>query len=74
LNIEYDNGVCRKVEHQENEEDFNKRFDQWTQTHEEWFPECTQKLTCEAAEATWDRRDATSENSTPSRKSSDRPK
>jgi hypothetical protein len=28
LNIEYDNGVCRKVEHQENEEDFNKRFDQ----------------------------------------------
>jgi sugar-specific transcriptional regulator TrmB len=63
--------VYQKVEPEDTAKDFNNRFEQWKQSHDEWFQECTQNLMREPSPATWDR---VNENSTPSRKSAERPK
>ena len=47
--IAYDSGVYRKVEPEENVKDFNNRFEQWIQSHDEWFQEGTQNLIREAS-------------------------
>ena len=52
-NITYDSGVYRKVEPEENEKDFNNRFEQWKQSYYEWFQECTQNLTIEVVATTF---------------------
>ena len=49
--IMYDIGVYQNVESEENAKDFNNHFEQWKQSHEEWFQECTQNLMCEDSSA-----------------------
>ena len=47
--ITHDSGVYRKVDPEENEQDFNNLFEQWEHSHEEWFRECTQNLMRESS-------------------------